>query len=53
MMPSPATPPSNKNKHTTLEAELTQSRWPTQELQAEKGAKEQDEIEEEGKKTAY
>jgi len=40
-MPGPAaTRPSNKNKHTALEAKkVTQSRRPTQEVQAEKRAK--------------
>jgi len=53
-MPGPAaTRPSNKNKHTALEAKkVTQSRQPTQEVQAEKRAKEQEKIKKEGKKKA-
>lgn len=53
-MPGPAaTRPSNKNKHTALEAKkVTQSRRPTQEVQAEKHAKEQEKIQKEGKKKA-
>ena len=53
-MPGPtATRPSNKNKHTALEAKkVTQSRRPTQEVQAEKRAKEQEKIQKEGKKKA-
>jgi len=53
-MPGPAaTRPSNKNKHAVLKAKkVTQSRRPTQEVQAEKHAKEQEKIQKEGKKKA-